>query len=144
MRALIIDHSIFDSLSSIAETSFCHVAISRPANDCGNVARSGSTARTAGAAGETFDHLRKIFECSSGRGNIARHCETNEYKEHRCLCVVRIDGKSSQFGTLGVFPPTQCIARDSYIHWDAGVARVEFLCSLRIGQRALPFTAPAI
>src|SRR4029453_9168433 len=83
-------------------------------------------------------------ECSPGRGDIARRGEASADKEHRCLRVVRIDGESSQFGSLRVFPQTQYIVGHSNIGRDAGVARVEFLRSLRIGQRALPFTAPAI
>src|SRR5206468_8241376 len=144
MRAIVVDHPLLDSLKSISEMSFGHVEVNRPANDCTNVAGSGSATGAAGAAGDAFDQLWKIIECSPGRVDIARGGEASEDKEHRCLRVVWIDGESSQFGSLRVLPQTQCIAGHSDIGRDSGVARVEFLRSLRIGQRALPFTAPAI
>src|SRR4029077_17335365 len=144
MPAIVVHHLLLDSLKSIDETSFGHVEVNRPANDCANVAGSGSTTGAAGAPGDAFDHLWKIIECSPGRVDIARRGEASRDKEHRCLRVVRIDGESSQFGSLRVFPQTQYIVGHSNIARDAGVARVEFLRSLRIGQRALPFTAPAI
>ena len=90
------------------------------------------------------DHLWKIIECSPRRGDIARRGKASQDKEHRCLRVVRIDGESSQFDSLRVLPQTQYIVGRSDIGRDTGIARVEFLRSLRIGQRALPFTAPAI
>src|SRR5213080_4836858 len=144
MCAIVVDHPLLDSLKSIGETSFDHVEVNRPGNDCTNIAGSGSATWTAGAAGNAFDEIWKIIECSPGRVDIARRGEASEDKEHRCLRVVRIDGKSSQFGSLRILPQTQYIARHSNIGRDAGIARVEFLRSLRIGQRALPFTAPAI
>ncbi len=144
MCAIVVDHPLLDSLKSIGETSFDHVEVNQRANNCTNVAGSGSATGAAGAAGDAFDHLWKIIECSPGRGDIARRGEASADKEHRCLRVVRIDGESSQFGTLRVLPQTQYIVGHSDIGRNAGVARVEFLCSLRIGQRALPLTAPAI
>src|SRR4029077_16553762 len=144
MRAIVVDHPLLDSLKSIGETSFDHVEVSRPANNCTNVAGSGSATGAAGTTGDTFDRLWKIIECSPGRVDIARRGQASVDKEHRCLRVVRIDGESSQFGSLRVLPQTQHIAGYSNIARDAGVTRVEFLRSLRIGQRALPFTAPAI
>src|SRR5882672_735511 len=110
MCAIVVDHPLLDSLKSIGETSFDHVEVNRPSNDCTNVAGSGSATGIAGAAGDALDHLWKIIECSPGRGDIARHGETSEDKEHRCLRVVRIDGESSQFGALRVLPQTQYIA----------------------------------
>src|SRR5215469_9659665 len=89
MRALVVDHPLLDSLKSIGETSFGHVEVSRPANDCTNIAGSGSATGAAGAAG-AFDHPWKIIECSPGRGDIARRGEASADKEHRCLRVVRI------------------------------------------------------
>src|SRR6478609_10863743 len=115
MRAIVVDHPFLDSLKSIGETSFDDVEVSRPANDCTNVAGSSSAPGAAGTAGDAFDHLWKIIECSPGRGDIARHGEANEDKEHCCLRVVRIDGKSSQFGTFRFLPQTQCKARRSDI-----------------------------
>src|SRR5215471_13392538 len=144
MRAIVVDHPLLDSLKSIGETSVSHVEVSRPANDCTNVAGSRSTTRAAGAAGDAFDHVWKIIECSPGRADIAGRGEASEDKEHRCLNVVWIDGESSQFGSLRILPQTQCIVGHSNIGRDAGVTRVEFLRLLRIDQRALPFTAPAI
>src|SRR4029077_6161538 len=147
MRAIVVDHPLLDSLKSIGETSFDHVEVSRPANDCTNVAGSGRTtgaAGAAGAAGDAFDHLWKIIEYSPGRGDVARRGEASADKEHRCLRVVRIDGESSQFGSLRILPQTQYILGRPNIGRDAGVTRIEFLCSLRIRQRALPFTAPAV
>src|ERR1700740_2057231 len=144
MRAIVVDHLVLDSLKSIGETSLDHVEVNRPANDRTNVAGPGSATGAAGAAGDALDQLWKIVECSPGRVDIARRGETSKDKEHRCLRVVRIDGESSQFGTLRVLPQTQCVAGRSDIGRNAGVARVELLRSLRIGQRALPFATPAI
>src|SRR5438034_6828074 len=134
MCAIIVDHSLLDSLKSIGETSFGHVEVSRPTNDCTNVAGSGSATGAASAAGDAFNHLWKIIECSPGRGDVARRGEASADKEHRCLRVVRIDGESSQFGSLSILPQTQYIVGHSDIGRDAGVSRVEFLRSLRIGQ----------
>src|SRR5215813_4230782 len=144
MRAIVVDLPLLDSLKSTCKTSFDHVEVDRKTNDCTNVAGSGSATRTTGAAKHAFDHLWKIIECSPGRGDIARRREASADKEHRCLRVVRIDGESSQFGSLRILPQTQYIVGRSNIGRDAGVTRVEFLRLLRIGQRALPFTAPAI
>src|SRR5436189_1566493 len=130
MRAIVVDHPLLDSLKSIGETSFDHVEVNRPANDCTNVAGSGRATGAAGAAGDAFDHLWKIIECSPGRVDIARRGEANQDKEHRCLRVVRIDGESSQFGSLRVLPQTQGQISRSDIGRDAGVTRVEFLRSL--------------
>src|SRR6266536_5957081 len=120
MCAIVVDQPLLDSLKSIGETSFGHVEVSRPANDCTNIAGSGSATGAAGAARDAFDHLWKIIECSPGRVDIARRGEASEDKEHRCLCVVRIDGESSQFGTLRVLPQTQYIVGDSNIGRDTG------------------------
>src|SRR6266480_1273749 len=97
MRAIVVDHPLLDSLKSIGETSLGHVEVSRPANDCTNVAGSGSPTRAGSAARDAFAHLWKIIECSPRRGDIARRGEASQDKEHRCLRVVRIDGESSQF-----------------------------------------------
>src|SRR5215475_1584319 len=121
MRTLVVDHPLLDSLKSIGETSLDHVEVSRPANDCTNVAGSGSAtgaASAAGAAGDAFDYLWKIIECSPGRVDIARRGEASADKEHRCLRVVRIDGESSQFGSLRILPQTQYIAGYSNIGRD--------------------------
>src|SRR5215471_18073365 len=144
MRAIVVDLPLLDSLKSICKTSFDHVEVDRKTDYCTNVAGSGSATRATGAADHAFDHFWKIIECSPGRGDIARRGEASADKEHRCLRVERIDGESSQFGSLRIVPQTQHIAGHSNIGRDTGVARVEFLCSLRIVQRALPFTAPAI
>ena len=72
-----VDHPLLDSLKSIGETSFDHVKVSRPANDCTNVAGSGSATGAAGAARDAFDHVWKIIECSPGRGDIARSGEAS-------------------------------------------------------------------
>src|SRR5206468_9412596 len=100
MCAIIVDHSLLDSLKSIGETSFHHVEVNRPANDCTNAAGSGSATGAAGAARDALDHVWKIIECSPRRGDIARRGEASQDKEHRCLRVVRIDGESSQLGSL--------------------------------------------
>src|SRR5262249_55483581 len=144
MLAIVVNDPLLNSLKSICKTSFHRVEVNRPANDCTNVAGSGRAAGTAGAARDAFDHLWKIIECSPGRVEIPSHGEASQDKEHPRLRVVRIDGQSSQFGALRVLPQTQHIAGHSDIGWDSGVARVEFLRSLRIGQRTRPFTAPAI
>src|SRR5262245_21163954 len=144
MRAIVVDLPLLDSLKSTCETSFGHVEVDRKTNDCTNVAGSGSATRTTGAPKHAFDHLWKIIECSPGRGDIARRGEASADKEHRRLCVVRIDGESSQFGLLRILPQTQHIEGHSNIRRDTGVARVEFLRTLRIVARALPLTAPAI
>src|SRR5438034_10540135 len=130
MRAIVVDHPLLDSLKSIGETPFGHVEVSRPANDCTNVAGSGRATGAAGAAGDAFDHLWKIIECSPGRGDIARRAEASADEEHRCLRVVRIDGESSQFGSLRILPQTQHSTGHSNIVRHTVVARVEFLCSL--------------
>src|SRR4030095_11217446 len=93
----------------MVETSFGHGEVSRPANDCTKVAGSGRTTGAAGAAGDVFDDLWKIIECSPGRVDIDRRGEASADKEHRCLRVVRIDGESSQFGALCILPQTQYI-----------------------------------
>src|SRR6266404_8680671 len=123
MRTIVVDHFLLDSSKSIGETSFDHVEVDRPANDCTNIAGSGSATGAACAAGDAFDQLWKIIECSPGRGDIARRGEASADKEHRCLRVVRIDGESSQFGSLGVLPQTQYIVGHSNIGRDAGVTR---------------------
>src|SRR6476619_284629 len=115
MCAIVVGHPFLDSLKSIGETSFDHIEVNQRANDCANVAGSGSTTGAAGAAGDAFDHLWKIIECSPGRVDIARRGEASQDKEHRCLRVVRIDGESSQFGSLRVFPQTQYIVGRSNI-----------------------------
>src|SRR4029434_5949757 len=112
---IVVDHPLLDSLKSIGETSFGHVEVNRPTNDCTNAAGSGSATGAAGAAGDAFNQLWKIIECSPGRGDIARRGEASEDKEHRCLRVVRIDGESSQFGSRRILPQVQNIAGRSYI-----------------------------
>src|SRR6188472_4194903 len=121
MCAIVVDHHFLDSLKSIGETSFDHVDVNQRANDCTNIASSGSATGAggaAGAAGDAFDHLWKIIECSPGRGDIARRGEASVDKEHRCLRVVRIDGESSQFGSLRILPQTQYIVGHSNIGRD--------------------------
>src|SRR5262249_36817384 len=110
MRAIVVDHPLVDSLKSIGETSFHHVEVNRPANDCANVAGSGSATGAASAARDALNHVWKIIECSPGRVEIARLGQASQDKEHRCLRVVGIDSESSQLGTLRVLPQTQCIA----------------------------------
>jgi hypothetical protein len=58
--------------------------------------------------------------------------------------MVRIDSESSQFSTLRILPLTQSLISPSNIGRDSGIARIKFLRSLKIGQRALPFTAPTV
>src|SRR5882724_509566 len=55
-----------------------------------------------------------------------------------------IDGESSQFGTLRILPLTQCQIRCTDILRDLYVVRIEFLRSLKLRQRALPFTAATV
>src|SRR5205809_1559916 len=98
MCAIVVDHPLLDSLKSIGETSFDHVEVNRPGNDCTNIAGSGSATWTAGAAGNAFDEIWKIIECSPGRVDIARRGEASEDKEHRCLRVVR-DRKSTRLNS---------------------------------------------
>src|SRR4029450_11542435 len=100
MCAIVVDHPLLDSLKSIGETSFDHIEVSRPANDCTNIAGSGSATGAAGAAGDAFDQLWKIIECSPGRVDIARRGEASEDKEHRCLRVVGRDNESAQVSDL--------------------------------------------
>src|SRR5260370_19238476 len=100
MCAIVVDHPLLDSLKSIGETSFGHVEVSRPANDCANVAGSGSAAGAAGAAGDAFDHLWKIIECSPGRVDITRRCKSSQDKEHRFPRTVRIYATRSQIAAL--------------------------------------------
>src|SRR5438067_13844014 len=100
MRAIVVDHPLLDSLKSVGETPFGHVEVSRPANDGTNIAGSGSATGAAGTAGEAFDQLWKIIECSPGRGDIARRGEASENKKHGCLRVGRHYGERSQFGTM--------------------------------------------
>src|SRR5215469_793249 len=124
MCAIVVDHPLVDSLKSICETSFGHVEVSRPANDCSNVAGSGSATGPAGAAcaaRDAFDHLWKIIECLPSQVDIACRGETSEDKEHHCLRVVRIDGESSQLGALRILPQTQYTVGHSDIGRDAGV-----------------------
>src|SRR5205823_12546366 len=87
----------------------------------------------------------------SGKPSRARRAELaspvalrRELRTKSCLRVVRIDGESSQFGTLRILPQTQRQISISDIHRDYGVPRIELLRSLIIGQRALPFTAAAV
>src|SRR6185369_6584560 len=79
-----------------------------------------------------------------GRADVARRDEASHEKRCRCPRVVWIDGESSRFGTLSILPHTQCRIRRSDIRGDLGVAWIEFLRSLMIGQGALPFTAAAV
>src|SRR5258708_33022561 len=97
MCAIVVDHPLLDSLKSIGETSFHHVEVSRPANDCTNIASAGSATGAAGAAGDAFDHLWKSIECSPGRRDIARRGEASADKGDSCLRVGRIDAERSQF-----------------------------------------------
>src|SRR6516164_5723805 len=144
MRAIVLDLPLLDSSESIGETSFDHVEVNWPANDCINIAASASATGADGTAGHAFDHFRKIIECSPRRAHIARCGEAIQDKEYRCLRVVRIDGESPQFGSLRILPQTQGMAAHSDIGRDCAVAWVEFLRMLRIVQRALPLTAAAI
>src|SRR5262249_26199631 len=124
MRAIVVDYPLLDSLKSIGETSFHHVEVNRPANDCANVAGSGSATGTPSAARDALEYVWKIIECSPGRVEMARRGQASQDEEYRCLRVVRIDSESSQLGTFRVFPQTQCIAGHSDIGRDRGVARV--------------------
>src|SRR5436305_994842 len=49
MCAIVVDHPLLDSLKSIGETSFDHVEVNRPGNDCTNIAGPGSATRTPSA-----------------------------------------------------------------------------------------------
>src|SRR5437762_7962215 len=103
MRKIVVAHVLLESLKSIGEMSFDDVEISPATND------SSHMAKTAAAAGGTdFGALWKTIESSPGRAGIARRVEARAEQKKRCLRVVRIDGETSQFGTLRILPQTQC------------------------------------
>src|SRR5262245_12738532 len=144
MRTLIVDRRLLDTPQSIGKTSFDHIEINRPTNNCANLAGSGSATGPAGASGNVLDQVWKTTQRLSGRVDVTGPVETSAEQKQRCQRVVRIDGESSQFGLLRILPHPQRVVGHSDIGRDPGVARVELLRSLRIGQRALPFTTPAI
>src|SRR5262249_23499709 len=98
---IVIDRSPLESVESIGETSLDDVQINRQGDDNGNVAARSGAARRSDPYG-----VWKTIESSLGRVDIPRGVKANIGKESRCERVVRIDGESSQFGTLRIFPQT--------------------------------------
>src|SRR5260370_26379291 len=137
MPTIVVARLLLESLESIGETSFNDVEINSRIDDSCNVA--------AVDGDETkVEAFWKTTKSSPGRVHVARRVEASTEKICRCDRVVRIDGESLPFGTLRILPKTQRQISHSDIGRDLGVARVEFLRSLRIGQRARPFTAAAV
>src|SRR4029453_697534 len=95
-----------ESLKSISETSFDDVEINSRIDDACNVAAVDDRI-------DKVDALWKTIESSPGRVNVARRVEASGEKIQRCQRVVRIDGESSQFGTLRILPLTQCLISES-------------------------------
>src|SRR5262249_11763029 len=96
------------------------------------------------AAETALGVLWKTIEDSSGGVDIARCIEAGLEKNIRCAAVARIHGESSQCSALRFLPQTQCLVSASNFYQHSGVTGGELLRPLKIRQRALPFTAPAV
>src|SRR2546430_4344834 len=129
MRELVVGHRFVELLDSLGETSFDDVKISPDTNDTYHIA-----ACTVPRSSECLNGLRKTIESSPGRVDIACGVEASAKKGYRCGYVVGIDGESAQCATLGILPLTQCQISHSNSGRDLGIAGVEFLRSLKIGQ----------
>ena len=119
----------------------CDYAEIKPnTNDTCNIA-----ARISAAAIQTdLDDLWKTIDSSHGRVDITCRVKASVEKIKRCTRVVRIDGESSQLGTLRIFPQTQCSVGLANLGRGYGVARIQPLRPLQIRKRALPFPPPAV
>ena len=139
VREIVVDHPFLELLKSLSETSFDDVEISPDTSETYHIA-----ACTVPRLSHRFNGVRKTIEGSPGRVDIACRVEASAKKGYRCGYVVGIDGESAQCAVLRIPPLTQCQISHSNSGRDLGIARVEFLRSLRIRQRMLPFAAAPI
>jgi hypothetical protein len=84
------------------------------------------------------------MENSPSQTNVACRPETIKKQEYCRSCVMRIDGESSQLCPLCILPHAQRSVSISNLVRDFRVARIELFRPFKIGQGALPFTAPTV
>src|SRR5437763_16085626 len=128
MPTIVIGHFLLESLESIGETSFDGVEINPRIDDACNVAAVDNGINEV-------DALWKTIKSSPGRVNVALPVEASAEKIQRCQRVVRIDGESSQLGSLRILPQTQCLISRSDTARDSGLERVAVMSALQHRQR---------